>query len=454
MAAVPRACTDRVARMPVDGGRCGGGAAADGRHRDEGGPQPGGRRDFLASALALAVGGLVRPALGGVRFDPVLARLQYLVDRGQLPFAALRIAQHGQVLAQTHLSGAGSVHGDSIYRLHSMTKPVVAAGVMLLVEDGEVALDDPVETFVPEFSALTVLGEEPRARTPARPMQVGHLLSHSCGLVNSWGDSRVAPLYREAGLLAGAWMHDARIGGLAGFATRLAALPLEFQPGTDWAYGYGLDIAGLVIERASGQRLGDFLRRRLFAPLGMDSTGFFVAEGQAARLATLYTRGSHGLEPVADGSERLHLSPPVADSGSGGLVSTLDDYGRFADMLANGGRHQGARVMDPATVRCMLAPWQPQAPLQAALQRFGSYGPGSVAQALGGIVRLDDRAGPGSAGEYAWGGAAGTGFWSAPALGLSVTVMTQLIPAPATSARDSLRPLVYQSLSGNTPHPR
>lgn len=135
MAAVPRACTDRVARMPVDVGRCGGGAAADGRHRD-GGPQTGSRRDFLASALALAVGGLVWPALGGGRFDPVLARLRHLVDRGQLPFAALRIAQHGQVLAQTHLSGAGSVHGDSIYRLHSMTKPVVAAGVMLLVEDG------------------------------------------------------------------------------------------------------------------------------------------------------------------------------------------------------------------------------------------------------------------------------------------------------------------------------
>ena len=168
---------------------------------------------------------------------------------------------------------------------------------------------------------------------------------------------------------------------------------------------YGLDIAGLVIERASGQRLGDFLRRRLFAPLGMDSTEFFVAEGQAARLATLYTRGSHGLEPVADGSERLHLSPPVADSGSGGLVSTLDDYGRFADMLANGGRHQGARVMDPATVRCMLATWQPQAPLPrraAALRKLRTRqrGPGARwhrparqprRPGLGGRIRLGRR---------------------------------------------------------------
>ena len=407
-----------------------------------------GRRRFLLSTAALAATGMLRPGFAAARFDAVIGRLQALVDDGQLPFASLRIARDGEVLAQAQLSGVETIGADSVYRIYSMTKPVVAAGVMLLVEDGGLALDDPVARYVPEFAGLEVaIG--PRRREPARPMLVGHLLSHSCGLANSWGDSAIAPLYREAGLVAAAWMYDARIDGLAGFAERLGRLPLAFQPGSDWVYGYGLDIAGLVIERISGQRLGAFLRRRLFEPLGMASTGFFVPEAQRERLAGLYAAGDGGITRVTNGSERAPLSQPHADAGSGGLVSTLEDYGRFADMLANRGTRGGVRVMRPETVRALLAPWEPQVPLAASLQRFGGHEPGSVAQALGGIVRLDDRAGPGSAGEYAWGGAAGTGFWSAPALGLSVVVMTQLMPAAATSARDTLRPLVYHALSND-----
>jgi len=409
------------------------------------------RRRFLQSTAALAAAGLLRPAFADGRFDAgrfdgALARLQAFVDDGRLPFASLRIARHGQVLAQAQLSGIEAIGADSLYRIYSMTKPVVAAGAMLLVEDGALALHDPVAHYVPEFAGLRVATGAQQFE-PAQPMLVGHLLSHSCGLANSWGDSAIAPLYREAGLVAAAWMYDPRIDGLAGFAERLGRLPLAFQPGTDWVYGYGLDIAGLVIERISGQRLGDFLRRRIFEPLGMASTGFFVPDGQGDRLAGLYAAGADGIAPVANGSERAPLSRPHADAGSGGLVSTLEDYGRFADMLANGGARDGVRVMEADTVRSLFAPWQPQAPLLPSLERFGRYAPGSVAQALGGIVRTDDRSGPGSAGEYAWGGAAGTGFWSAPALGLSVTVMTQLMPVTAAPARDALRPMVYAALA-------
>ena len=415
------------------------------------------RRRFVQSTAALAAAGFLPAVFAGDRFDAgrfdaVIARLQAFVEDGQLPFASLRIACQGRVLAQAQLSGVETIGADSLYRIYSMTKPVVAAGTMLLVEDGELALHDPVARYVPEFAGLEVL-TGPFRREPARPMLVGHLLSHSCGLANSWGDSAIAPLYREAGLVAAAWMYDARIGGLAGFAERLGRLPLAFQPGSDWVYGYGLDIAGLVIERISGQRLGAFLRRRLFEPLGMASTGFLVREAQRERLAGLYAAGDGGITRMANGSELAPLSRPHADAGSGGLVSTLEDYGRFADMLANGGARDDVRVMQPETVRALFTPWQPQAPLLASLQRFGRYAPGSVAQALGGIVRLDDRAGPGSAGEYAWGGAAGTGFWSAPALGLSAVVMTQLMPAATTSARDILRPLVYRALSDDSRDP-
>lgn len=404
------------------------------------------RRQFMRSTLALAACGLAGPAFGGDRFAAVLARLRGYVDGGTLPFASIRVARHGQVLAEAHVPGAEAIGPDSVYRIYSMTKPVVAAGVVLLVEDGRLSLEDPVAKFVPEFSGMEVMGATADAREPARRMTVAHLLTHSCGLANSWGDARVAPLYRESGLVAAKWMYDPEVGGLDGFARRLGVLPLEFQPGSDWVYGYGLDIAGLVIERVSGERLGDFLRRRFFAPLGMEATGFFVPPERADRLAGLYVAGEAGITRVSDGSEGAPLRRPFADAGSGGLLSTLEDYGRFADMLANGGARNGVRVMASDSVRLLTKAYEPQAPLLPSLERFGSYEAGSVAHALGGIVRVDDRAGPGGAGEYAWGGAAGTGFWATPGLGLSVTVMTQLMPVTAMPARDLLRPLVYAAL--------
>ncbi len=399
---------------------------------------------FGAAFAGLALG----PVRASDALDPVVARLRGFVAQGDLPFASLRVAQRGRVLAEAHISGAETIGPQSIYRIYSMTKPVVAAGAVLLIEDGDLTLDAPVAEIVREFADLQVLGEGD-ARVPARGMTVGHLLTHTCGLANSWGDARVAPLYRQAGLTAAAWMHDPEIGGLAGFARRLGELPLEHQPGEDWLYGYGLDIAGLVIERISGERLGDFLKRRIFDPLGMADTGFFVPEDRADRLAGLYTAGEGGLNRVWSGAERTPLRRPLADSGSGALVSTLSDYGRFADMLANGGAVDRARVMSADSARLMMTPWGPQDHIEARLRQFyGGRLDGRMGQALGGVTRLDDGSGPGSTGEYAWGGAAGTGFWATPGLGLSVTMMTQVMPAGAAPPRDALRPLIYQALAG------
>jgi CubicO group peptidase (beta-lactamase class C family) len=405
------------------------------------------RRHLLVASAGAAVCGLARPAFAANRFQPVIERLRAFVEQRQLPFAAIRIAQHGKVMAEAHFRGHETIGPDSLYRIYSMTKPVVAAGVVLLVEDGKLGLEDPVAKYVPEFAGLKAVSDSLDHLEPARPMTIAHLLTHSCGLTNSWGNGRLAPLYRKAGLIAGAWMYDPEIGGLDGFARRLAELPLEFQPGSDWTYGYGLDIAGLVIERISGQRLANFLRRRLFDPLGMVSTGFSVPEAKAERLAGLYAAREGGIHRVVDGSERAALKPPYADAGSAGLVSTLEDYGRFADMLANGGKREGARVMAAESVRTLTTPFGPQKALLPSLMRFGQYELGSIGHALGGVVRLDDRNGPGSAGEYAWGGAAGTGFWATPGLGLSVTVMTQLMPVTAVPARDVLRPMIYKALA-------
>lgn len=405
------------------------------------------RRRFLISGAVLAASNLVMPAFARDRFQPVVARLKRFVGEGELPFASVRIARHGRVLAEANFPGIEPVGPHSLYRIYSMTKPVVAVGVVLLVEDGRLKLEDKVAEYVPEFAALRAIAGSLEQLEPARPMTVAHLLTHACGLANSWAAAAVAPLYREAGLVAAAWMYDKDLGGLSGFAQRLSTLPLEFQPGTNWIYGYGLDIAGLVIERVSGQRLGDFLKERIFDPLGMVSTGFFVPKERAAHLAGLYEPNAGGIAKVSDGRERRALARPFADSGSSGLVSTLEDYGRFADMLANGGARGKARVMSAASARLLMSPYGPQEPLRPALERFGKYQPNSVAQALGGIVRLDDRGGPGSAGEYAWGGAAGTGFFANPALGLSFVVMTQLMVTTTSAARDALRPLVYAALA-------
>ncbi|MGN6653799.1 MAG: serine hydrolase domain-containing protein [Rhodanobacter sp.] len=405
------------------------------------------RRQFLLAAAGAAACGLVAPAFARDRFAPAIARLRGFVEAGQLPFASIRIARHGLVLAQTHISGVEAIGPESLYRIYSMTTPVVAAGAVLLVEDGKLSLHDPVAKYVPEFARLKVVAGSLQHLEPARTMTVGHLLTHSCGLANSWGDARVAPLYREAGLVAAAWMYDPNIGGLEGFAKRLSALPLEFQPGTSWIYGYGLDIAGLVIQRITGERLGTFLKRRIFDPLGMAATGFFVPPSRAGQLTGLYHARDGGVVRVTDGSERKPLLQPFADGGSAGLVSTLEDYGRFADMLVSGGARGDVRVLSKASARLLMTPYGPQEPLLPALQRFGNYEPGSVGMALGGITRLDNRSGPGSAGEYAWGGAAGTGFFATPGLGLSVTLMTQLMPVTAVPARDALRPLVYAAIA-------
>ncbi len=403
------------------------------------------RRSLMAGVATVAAGSIA-PAFAKDAFAPVMNLLEELVSTGQLPFASTRIAVHGEILLQAHISGVEAIGPGSLHRIYSMTKPVVAAGAVLLVEDNRLALETPVAEIVPELAGLTVLTEAPGGTEPARPMTLAHLLTHTCGLANSWGDARTASLYRKAGLVAGAWMYDPDIGGLEGFAQRLGRLPLEHQPGTHWVYGYGLDIAGLVIERVSGERLGAFLRRRIFSPLGMISTGFHVPEDRAHHLTGLYTRAEDGTAGrVSGGQERMALAVPHADGGSAGLVSTLEDYGRFADMLANGGAAAGARVMHEASARLMMTPYGPQEAVTPALQRFGLGS--EPRQALGGVTWLEDHAGPGSAGEFAWGGAAGTAFWATPSSGLSVVLMTQLMAAGGTTAREHLKPLIYRTLA-------
>ena len=378
--------------------------------------------------------------------------LKTFVDDGALPFASMRIARNGRTLLEAVHSGAGPVSIDSLFRIYSMTKPVVAAATLLLCEDGRLTLDTPVGDVIPAFRTLTVATDANGTTEPARPMTMAHLLTHSSGISNSWNGDAASAAYREAGLEAGTWMFNPAIGGLDGFAERIAAVPLRFQPGEGWLYGYSLDIAGLVIQRVSGLSLGDFLRARLFDPLGMTDTGFHAPPDGAARMTDLWTVRNGSPLIVERGATSASLRPPAAQSGSAGLVSSLRDYGRFADMLACGGSVGGVRVMSPASVASMTSTYGPQDRVAEGLSRFAAIGLGGsgtgLGQALGGVTTLSDTAGTGSRGEYSWGGAASTTFWAAPEIGLSVVVMTQRLPSGSVPLRDTLRPLIYRALGG------
>lgn len=411
------------------------------------------RRAVLTAGAALAFG--TSPTAAATSADGLEQASQALktfVDDGALPFASMRIARNGETLLEAFHNGAGSVSTDSLFRIYSMTKPVVAAATLLLCEDGLLSLDTPVGEVIPAFHTLTVATDANGATEPARPMTVAHLLTHASGISNSWNGDAASAAYREAGLDAGTWMFNPAIGGLDGFAERIAAVPLRFQPGEGWLYGYSLDIAGLVIQRVSGSRLGDFLKARLFDPLGMSDTGFQAPANGAARMTDLWTVRNGSPLIVERGATSASLRPPAAQSGSAGLVSSLRDYGRFADLLACGGAVGGVRVMSSASVSRMTSPYGPQGRVAAGLGRFAAIGLGGSAsglgQALGGVATLSDTGGLGSRGEYSWGGAASTTFWAAPEIGLSVVVMTQRLPSGSVPLRDTLRPLIYRALGG------
>lgn len=393
------------------------------------------------------------------RFGPVAALLDELASSGDLPGASVLIRQAGEEVfyhqaGQRDLASGRPVERDTIFRLYSMTKPVVAAATMILTDDGVLGLDDAVADIVPEFAALGVYaGQDGDAvqTTPARPVTVRHLLTHTAGF-SYWfhPGNPVAALYAaDPGIgLHEDWRFDPALGGLDGLTRTLARLPLLFQPGERWHYSMSLEVAGIVIERASGQKLDAFLRDRLFAPLGMADTGFSVGAGQGDRLASLYgPKAGGGLQLLQSGAESPLLKPVPGFAGGGGLVSTIDDYGRFAEMLLQG----GGAVLSRDSVRAMMT--NQLAPEQLAeLPALATWGLGGTGDGmgfgLGGAVALEQ---PGNGvpvfrGEYSWGGGASTTFWVDPGNALTVTFMTQLFPPSAKMLRDQLHIAVYRAM--------
>jgi CubicO group peptidase (beta-lactamase class C family) len=343
--------------------------------------------------------------------------------------------------------GADPMRPDTIFRIYSMTKPMASVATMILVEDGIVQLTDPVSKWLPAFKDMKVSttgGDVPAQR----PMTVQDLLRHTAGL--PYGELTQNAAVKEALAQAGLFKpgvidFDIRDMTPADQVERLARVPLIHQPGTTWEYSLASDVLGRVVEAASGKRLGDFMGERLFKPLKMSDTAFWVPEAKITRVAEPFEK-----DPLAGTPIKLIevAKQPGNDSGGAGAMSTAGDYLRFAQMLANGGGLDGQRVLSRTTVRLMTSDHLgSRIPLAANLG--GSVlGASTYTFGLGFAVRPSDGIAPipGSAGDFNWGGYAGTVFWVDPKEQLAAVFMVQSAGALRAYHRNLFRQLVYQAI--------
>ena len=379
------------------------------------------------------------------------------IDSGKLPCALTQVWRRGQ-LAYTSVLGSADVErgkplkADSLFRIYSMTKPITSVAFMMLVEEGKVSLDDPVHRFIPAWRDLGVFqaGVQGAFQTkrPAEPMRMLDLLRHTAGLTYGFQQrTNVDAAYRKLKLDG----VDSE-GGLQDFVDRLGTVPLEFSPGESWNYSVATDVLGYLVETISGQPFDVFLKTRIFDPLKMVDTSFFVPESQRDRFTACYALSASGKVVLQDDPEKSrYLTDPAVKSGGGGLVSTADDYMRFCRMLLNGGELDGARLLSPKTIRLMTINHLPGGKELTELSK--SLFSEAVFEGLGfglGFAMTVDQARTknlGSHGEYFWGGMASTAFWIDPVEDLAVVFMTQLMPSTSYPIRRELRTLVYSAFT-------
>jgi CubicO group peptidase (beta-lactamase class C family) len=380
------------------------------------------------------------------------------VEPGKIAGALTLVFRRGELAWCSPLGLADRERGapmreDTIFRIYSMTKPITSVALMALWEEGHFQLDDPVERWIPGWKDLQVYvaGNHPLFATRRADMRmtVRHLLTHTSGLTYGFMErTNVDRAYRKLGI---GTFGKGPTGDLREMIELLAELPLEFSPGTAWNYSVATDVCGYLVERISGDRFDQFLRERVFAPLGMEDTGFFVPEEKAPRLAASYTRGpGKELARMDDPRTSAYLREPRFLGGGGGLVSTAHDYLRFCRMLLGGGELEGARILSRKTLELMTSNHLPGGRdlTESSVGMFSEVAQAGVGFGLGFSVLQDPvRAGGGSAGSFAWGGAASTIFWVDPKEELIVLFLTQLFPSRTFDFRGQLRSIVYGAIA-------
>jgi CubicO group peptidase (beta-lactamase class C family) len=405
---------------------------------------------FAPSLLAQALPRAAKPeevGLSSERLQRLTDTFQGYVKDGKLAGAVVLVARRGKVVysgafGQRDLESSAPMKEDALFRIASQTKALVSVAALRLQEEGKLLISDPVGKYIPEFQKTKVAVLRPGGYDVVdakRPITIRDLLTHTSGV--SYGGGPAKDIWEKAGITG--WYFADRDEPVAATVTRMAALPFDAQPGEKYIYGYNTDILGVVVERASGQTLDDCLRTRLFEPLKMRDTHFYLPPAKADRFATVYSAAAGGkLEraPTAGTmvSQGAYVEGPRKSfSGGAGIVSTASDYARFLQMMLNGGELEGARILGRKTVELMTVDHI------GALETQPGVGFG-----LGFSVLKDVglRGTPGSVGEYGWGGAYHSTYWVDPKEQLVVVYFTQLIPAGGLDDHAKLRALLYQAI--------
>lgn len=403
-----------------------------------------------------------RPAAVGMSADR-LARIgpwmEGYVESGKLAGCLTLVARHGQV-AYCDVRGLAdeasgrTMRADDIFRIYSMTKPIVSVAAMTLLEEGRFQLDDPVARFLPEFgdARLWLEGEGDAMRTEpvGDAMQIWHLMTHTSGLVyGNREPGAVGSAYRAAGV---DFSGNRNTGDLAEMTRRCASMPLRWRPGSRWEYSVATDVLGRLVEVAADAPLAEVLKERIFDPLGMSDTSFQLPVEKASRLTALFQRQDDGSRKMTDpaSADSSWAQPITLASGGGGLLSTAADYLKFCEMLRGLGSYEGARVLGRKTAEYMMRNHLPgNADLTSMGQPvFSETSFDGIGFSLGGSVVIDAAKAKAlcSEGEFAWGGAASTAFWVDRAEDVVVIFLTQLLPSSSYPIRRELRALVYQSI--------
>lgn len=355
--------------------------------------------------------------------------MQEYIDEGQLAGISVMVIQDDETVAYQHFGYADvenqqPITDSTIFRAFSMTKPITAVALMMLQEAGKFQLDDKVSEYIPEFASTQVYNPATKSLEPQKTeMTIRHLLTHTSGIPYGWDqEAYVDSLYRVSG--ASGW------DGVLGDKVKiLAGIPLKHQPGTTYEYGLSIDVAGYLVELLSGMPLDEYFRTKIFEPLDMDDTGFYVPEEKHSRFTLVYHPDESGnLKGPENPAEDNFKKPTTLFSGGGGLVTTVQDYARFARMLLNGGMLAGEKILDEATVKLIMSN---QLPEGVIFEETGGYG-------LGGLYDTEN-------GRYGWNGAASTFFRVDPKNDIIVLAFTQYMPFDITYANE-FSEIIYRAI--------
>ena len=385
--------------------------------------------------------------MSGERLERLTEALNGYVEQGQLPGAVALVARKGKVVyfesvGYRDLEAKDPLERDTIFRVASQTKAIVSTAIMMLQEEGKLLISHPLHRYLPAFKdhKVAVPVEDGYAIVPAkRAITLRDLLTHTSGL--SYGNGPAAELWAEA-MIQG-WYFGHYDEPIQDTVNRMAKLPADAHPGERYIYGYSTDVLGAVVEVASGMPLDEFLAQKIFEPLGMTDSHFYLPEEKSDRLMTVYSASPNGLVRTPNASAMVGQGgylkgPRKSFSGGAGMLSTAHDYARFLLAMQNGGELDGKRILSPKSVQLMT--------VNHTGELFSWSGGTGFGLGFSVVLDLGARGTPGTVGEFAWGGAYHTSYWVDPAEELVVVYMTQVIPAGDIDDQAMLRNLVYSAI--------